>query len=1047
MSRFNLSHWAIRHPQLIAFLIIVIAAAGALSYSRLGRAEDPSFTIKNVAVSAIWPGATSLEMQGQVADRIEKKLQELAWADRIETYAKPGFTSISFQFKDSTPSRDVPMLFLQLRKKMNDVKADLPPDVIGPSINDEFGDVDAVLYTISGDGATYAQLKEIGEALRKRLQRLPDVTKIDLFGAQAERIFVEFSHAKLATLGVPTQALLDSLAKQNALASAGEFQSDAQRIPLRVSGAVHGVAAVEETPVFANGRTFRLGDIATVTHGYEDPASYLIRANGQKAVEVGVVMRNGGNILALGKALDAEIAAFNQELPAGFVVNRIADQPKVVNSAVFEFTRSFLEALAIVLAVSFVSLGWRSGLVVATSVPLVLAIVFVAMTAMGLDLQRVTLGALIIALGLLVDDAIIAVEMIVVKLEQGWDRERAASFAWTSTAFPMLTGTLITAAGFMPIGLAASTTGEYTNGIFWVVGIALVASWFVAVLFTPFIGYKLLPNFSGGGHGRDEDAIYSTWFYRGFRRALEFCVSRPLIVIVAALLILGLGLSQFSKVQQQFFPMAERPELFFELRLAEGSAIQATDKAAREAEALIANDDDARSYTTYIGKSSPRFWLGLLPVQPNEAFAQIVIVAKNVEARERIKGRIEAAVATGALAQARVRVDRFNFGPPVGFPVQFRVVGPEPDQARAIAADVRDMMRTDNRVIDAHLNWGEKMPSLRLDFDQARARAFGLTPQDIARTLQTLIGGATVTTLRAGDERIDVVARAVSAERAGLDRVGEITIDSREGVAIPLSQIARVIRTTEEPIIWRRDREVVITALADVVNGAQPPDVSTSLWPKLQAIRDAMPPSYRIEMGGAIEESQKGTSSIFTLFPIMIMVMLTLLMIQMQSFSRLAIVFFTAPLGIVGASIALNLAGKPFGFVALLGLIALAGMDMRNTVILVDQIETDVRERGLTRREAIVYSTMRRARPVALTALAAILAMIPLSESAFWGPMAYTIMGGLSLATFMTLFLLPAIYALWFRRSLGPRVASKPEALGTSPELDAPHGAMPSPAE
>ena len=475
----------------------------------------------------------------------------------------------------------------------------------------------------------------------------------------------------------------------------------------------------------------------------------------------------------------------------------------------FEFTRSFLEALGIVLAVSFVSLGWRSGFVVATSVPLVLAIVFVAMTVMGLDLQRVTLGALIIALGLLVDDAIIAVEMIVVKLEQGWDRERAASFAWTSTAFPMLTGTLVTAAGFMPIGLAASTTGEYTNGIFWVVGVALVASWFVAVLFTPFLGYWLLPNLGVGGHGRDEDAIYSTWLYRGFRRALEFCVSRPLVVIALALAILGLGLSQFSKVQQQFFPMAERPELFFELRLAEGSAIQATDKAAREAEALLANDEDARSYTTYVGKSSPRFWLGLSPVQPNEAFAQIVVVAKDVEARERIKARIEAAVAKGALAQARVRVDRFNFGPPVGFPVQF--VGPDPDQAREIAASVRDAMRADPRVIDPHLNWGEKMPSLRLDVDQARARAFGLTPQDIARALRTLVGGATVTSLRAGDERIDVVARAVASERAGLDHVGEITIEARDGAAVPLSQVAHVVRTTEEPIIWRRDREVVIT--------------------------------------------------------------------------------------------------------------------------------------------------------------------------------------------------------------------------------------------
>ncbi len=1018
MGKFNLSHWAIRHPQLIAFLILAIGLGGAFAYQRLGRAEDPAFTIKVAVISAVWPGATSEEMQDQVADRIEKKLQELPWVDKIDTYSKPGFSAITFSFRDATPPREVPMLFLQLRKKMSDLRADLPGDVVGPTVNDEFGDVDSVLYTIVGDGASYAQLKEVAEALRKRLQRVPDVTKVDLYGDQAERIFVESSYAKLATLGVPLQAMFDSLSKQNALAPAGEFQTDAQRVPVRVTGALQGVAAVAETPVFANGQTFRLGDIADVSHGYEDPPSYLVRAQGQPAVEIGVVMQKGGNILALGKNLDAALAEFEADLPRGIVISRIADQPKVVDAAVSEFTRSFLEALAIVLGVSFLSLGWRSGIVVATSVPLVLAIVFVVMALIGLDLQRVTLGALIIALGLLVDDAIIAVEMIVVKLEQGWDRERAASFAWTSTAFPMLTGTLVTAAGFMPIGLANSAVGEYTGGIFWVVGIALVASWFVAVLFTPFLGFKLLPKRVEGGHLRTEGAIYSTPFYRAFRRALEFCVAHPLVVIAGAVLLLGLGLSQFSKVQQQFFPLSERPELFFEMRLAEGSAIQATQKVAAEAERLLVGDPDIASYTTYIGKSSPRFWLGLLPVQPNESFAQIVVVAKDVEARERVKARIEAAVAAGALSAARVRVDRFNFGPPVGFPVQFRVIGPDAEQVREIAARVLDVMREDPRVVDPHLNWGEKMPSLRLDVDQARARALGLTPQDIAQTLQTLVGGVTVTTIRAGEERVDVVARAAPSERAALDRIDDLTIVVRGGLAVPVGQVAHVVRTTEEPIIWRKDRELVMTALADVANGAQPPDVSVAIWSKLASIRENLSPGTRIEMGGAIEESQKGNSSIFALFPLMVIAMLTLLMLQLQSFSRLAIVFFTAPLGIVGASIALNLAHRPFGFVALLGLIALAGMDMRNTVILVDQIETDVRERGLSRRKAIVFSTMRRARPVVLTALAAILAMIPLSESAFWGPMAYTIMGGLSLATFITLFLLPSIYALWFRKAL-----------------------------
>ena len=1042
MGQINLSQWSIRHPALIAFLIFAIGVGGALSYFQLGRAEDPSFTIKNVNVSAIWPGATTQEMQDQVTDRIEKKLRELAYFDKSTTYTKPGFTSIGIDFKDSTPARLVPALFTELRKKLGDMRSDLPADLVGPIVNDEFGDVDAVLYTIKGEGASYAQLKEVAEALRLRLQRVPDVTKVDLFGDQAQRIFVEFSNAKLSTLGVPTQALFDSLAKQNSVNPAGEFQTTGQRVPVRVTGALEGVSAVAETPVYANGGTFRLGDIAEVTHGYEDPASYLIRSQGQPALEIGVVMQKGANILALGKNLDEALADFETNLPQGISIQRIADQPKVVGVAVSEFTRSFIEALVIVLAVSFVALGWRSGIVVATSVPLVLAIVFLVMAFLGLDLQRITLGALIIALGLLVDDAIIAVEMMVVKMEQGWDRERAGAFAWTSTAFPMLTGTLVTAIGFLPIGLANSAVGEYAGGIFWVVGIALVASWFVAVIFTPYLGVKLLPNVGRKAHHADPNAIYNGRFYRTFRRLLQFCVRRPLVVIAVTVTFLGLGLSGFSHVQQQFFPLSERPELFLEMRMAEGTSIDATSKVAHEGEQLLAGDSDASSYTTYIGKGSPRFWLGLLPVQPNEAFAQIVIVARDVEARERIKARLEAAIGKGALSAARVRIDRFNFGPPVGFPVQFRIIGPDPVKVRDIAYRVREIMRTDDRIIDANLDWNEKMPSVTLEVDQARARALGLTPQDLAQTLQTFIGGLTVTTIRAGEEKIDVVARAVPEERAALDQIGSLTVLAHDGAAVPVSQVAHIRYGTEEPIMWRRNRDMAITARADVVDGVQPPDVSTALWPKLQGIRDSLSPAYRIEMGGAIEESQKGNASIFLLFPIMLLGMLTLLMIQLQSLSRLAIVFCTAPLGIVGASIALNLAHRPFGFVALLGLIALAGMDMRNTVILVDQIESDVRDLGLTRGEAIVSATVRRARPVVLTALAAILAMIPLSESAFWGPMAYTIMGGLSVATFLTLLVLPSIYALVFRRSLGRQSAAK------APSRDMDFGpVLPSPAE
>src|SRR5579863_5054702 len=602
MGSFNLSLWAIRRPALTAFLIIALGLGGVLAYFQLGRAEDPSFTIKNVNVSASWPGATTEEMQNQVTDRIEKKLRELAYFDKLTTYTKPGFTSIGVDFRDSTPAHLVPMLFLDLRKKLSDIRGDLPAALIGPNVNDEFGDVDSVLYAITADGASYAELKQVAEALRLRLQRVPDVTKVDLFGDQGERIFVEFSHAKLATLGVPAQALFDSLAKQNALNPAGEFQTSAQRVPVRVTGALEGASAVRETPVFANGATFRLGDIADVKHGYEDPPSYLIRSQGEPALEIGIVMQKGANILALGENLDEALRDFEANLPQGISIQRIADQPKVVGAAVHEFMRSFLEALVIVLAVSFVSLGWRTGIVVATSVPLVLAIVFIALAFLGLDLQRITLGALIIALGLLVDDAIIAVEMMVVKMEQGWDRERAGAFAWTSTALPMLTGTLVTAIGFLPIGLANSAVGEYAGGIFWVVGISLIASWFVAVIFTPYLGLKLLPSFTGRTRHVDPNAIYETRFYLAFRRALEFCVRRPFIVILAVLGLLACGLTAFTHVQQQFFPLSERPELFFEMRMPEGTSIDVTSKLAREGEKLLEGDSDALSYTTYIGK-------------------------------------------------------------------------------------------------------------------------------------------------------------------------------------------------------------------------------------------------------------------------------------------------------------------------------------------------------------------------------------------------------------------------------------------------------------
>ncbi|MGY3696318.1 multidrug efflux pump [Bradyrhizobium sp. USDA 3240] len=1029
MKRFNLSAWAVSHPTLVLFLMIILGAAGYFSYQKLGRAEDPFFTVKVVNVSVMWPGATSQEMQMQVADPIEKKLQELPFFDKVQTYSKPGFTAMQVSFKDSTSPKDVPYLFYLIRKKLVDVQGELPSGILGPVVNDEFSDVDSILYMMTGDGADYAQLKKVAEGFRQRLLKVPGVTKIDLYGTQDERIFVEFSHAKLATLGITPQALFDSLAKQNNVTPAGTVETSSQRVPLRVTGALDGVKAVAETPVESNGRVFRLGDIATVSHGYVDPPSFRVRQEGKPALGIGVVTAKGANILELGKEVQQATAEFLKAVPQGIDVQQIADQPKVVEHAVGEFVHSFVEALAIVLFVSFVALGWRTGIVVALSVPLVLGIVFIVMNAMSLDLHRITLGALIIALGLLVDDAIIAVEMMVVKMEQGWDRMKAASFAWESTAFPMLTGTLVTAAGFLPIGFANSAVGEYAGGIFWIVAIALVASWFVAVIFTPYIGVKLLPNIKVH-QNHDPHAIYETRMYRGLRRVVQWCVDHRIKVVVATVGVFIAAIVGFGHVQQQFFPLSERPELFLQLRLPEGTAFNVTEKAVKQAEGLLKDDQDIQTYTAYVGQGSPRFWLGLNPQLPNEAFAEIVILAKNVEARERVKAKIEQAAADGALNEARVRVDRFNFGPPVGFPVQFRVIGPDANKVRDIAYQVREVMRQNKNVKDVQLDWNEQSPYLKLVVDQDRARALGLTPQDVSQALAMLISGAPVTTIRDGIEKVGVVARAVPSERFDLGRVGDLTITTRNGVAVPLQQIAKIEYAHEEPILWRRNRDMAITVRSDVVDGVQAPDVTNQIAPKLKDIQAHLEPAYRIEPGGAFEESAKGNASIFILFPVMVMVMLTLLMIQLQSFSRLTLVFLTAPLGIVGASLGLNVANQPFGFVALLGLIALAGMIMRNAVILVDQIESDVAS-GLTRREAIVEATVRRARPVVLTALAAILAMIPLSRSAFWGPMAITIMGGLFVATFLTLLYLPGLYALWFRKTLEE---SGPEQTDTAPQ-------------
>jgi multidrug efflux pump subunit AcrB len=1005
--------------------MLVIGLGGLMSYQKLGRAEDPSFTIKVGIVSAFWPGATAKEMRDQVADLLEKKLQELPFLDKIETYTKPGFLAISVTFKDSTPPRDVPALFYQLRKKLYDVAGYLPQGVKGPFVNDEYGDVDSVLYAVSGDGADYHQLDQIVEVLRQRLLLTPDAVKVNVYGDQDRKIFVEFSQAKLANLGIAPQAIFDSVAKQNAVNDAGVFETSSARVRPQVTESLQGAEAISALPIPAGGQVLRLGDIATISAGFQDPPTFVARHNGAPAIIVGAVMARGGNILTFGKNLALAVEEVRAKTPIGIDIEQIADQPRVVEEAVGEFTRSFVEALIIVLLVSFVSLGARTGIVVALSVPLVLAVVFIFMNMIGVDLQRISLGALIIALGLLVDDAIIAVEMMMVKMEQGFDRVKAATFAWESTAFPMLTGTLITAAGFMPVGFANSSTGEYTGSMFWVLVIALIASWFVAVIFTPYLGVKLLPDFGKLHPHHDPDEIYRSPLYARLRRVITWSVDHRGAVVATTVGVFVLAALGFTHVQKQFFPLSERPELFFQLRLPEGSAIGASLEAAKQAEALLKGDSDAAYYTSYIGRGPPRFWLGMNPTLPDEAYSEIVILAKDIEARERLKKKLDDALAAGALAQARARVDRFNFGPPVGFPVQFRVIGDDPMKVREIAYRVRDVMRADDAVVDPNLDWNELVPSVKLVMDQDRARLLGLTPQDVAMRLRMLISGVTVTTLRDGIDQVDVVARAIASERGDLGRLGDMVIYSNGGLPIQVSQIARIQYEHEEPIFRRRNRDMTITVRADVKDGVQAPDVTNRLVPRLDEIKAGLPIGYRLEIGGAIEESAKANASIAAVFPVVGLLMLTIVMFQLQNFARLGLVMMSAPLGLIGASLALNLSGAPFGFVALLGLIALSGMDMRNSIILVDQVRQDL-EAGANYREAIIGATVRRARPVALTAMAAILAMIPLTRSAFWGPMALTIMGGLFVATFLTVLFLPALYALWFRRSLDKGLADAP---------------------
>ncbi len=1011
MNSFNLSAWAIRHQALVLFAIIALGVAGAWSYLHLGRNEDPTFTVKVMVVTAAWPGATAEEMQQQVADRIETKLQTLPWLDQIRTFTRPGFAAMQIVLKDPTPPSEVQELWYQARKKIGDVRQDLPQGVLGPFFNDEYSDVYVAVYMLTGEGARHDTLVDYAEYVRKKFLKVVDVDKVEIFGEQKRKIFIDISYRKLATLGIPPQAIFESLARQNALVPAGTIDTATERVQVRVTGALDGVETVRALPVEAGGKLFRLGDIAEISRGLEDPPGHVVRYNAAPAVGLGVAMAKGANVIDLGKALAVAEKAIQAELPVGIEFTRVSSQPHVVEEAIGEFLLKFAVAVGIVMAVSFLSLGFRTGIIVALSVPLTLAGVFVAMLLLGIDLQRVSLGSLILALGLLVDDAIIAIEMMVVKIEQGFDRAKAATFAWTSTASPMLTGTLVTAAGFIPVGFAKSSSGEYAGGIFWVVVIALVISWLVAVIFIPYLGFKLLPA-KMGKHGVGHDP-HRTLPYRALRRTLDFAVRRRLLVVASTVGLLLLSAAGMSLVPQQFFPTSTRSELFVEMRGPEGAAFALADREAGKIEAMLAGDPDLEYFTTYVGGGAPRFVLSYNPALPNQNYALILVQTKGGEARERLLHKLRDHFAENEGA-VRGRVNRLELGPPVGYAVQFRVVGSEPEELRKIATEVREVMRANKNTRDVEFEWGEKAKTVRLEIDQDRIRLLGLNAQDLAATLQTLISGYEVTALREGTKSVGVVVRAAGPERLDLSRIGDLVVASRNGQAIPVSQVARIAYSAEEPILWRKNRELILTVRSDVAEGLQAPDVTAELIKALKPIEAMLPTGYRLEAGGAYEESGKANSALYSLFPAMILVMLALIMIQMQSFSRMFLVFATFPLGLIGAVLALLLTQQPFGFVALLGVIALGGMIMRNTLILADQIDQDLKA-GYTMREAIVESTIRRARPVVLTALAAALAFVPLATNVFWGPLAVALIGGLVVATALTLIALPALYALWFR--------------------------------
>ena len=1033
--RFNMSDWALKHQVLVLYLMLVLTIAGLISYTKLGQSEDPPFTFKLMLVHATWPGASAEEVEQQVTDKLEKKLQEVPHLDFSSSFSRPGESMIFLVAKDDTLSKDIPEVWYQVRKKIGDIRHTLPQALESLTFNDEFSDVYGSMYALTGDGFDYAALKKQAELIRTELLKIDDVAKVEFFGEQEQRLFIELSNAKLVNLGLSANALMAVLQAQNAVVPSGTFESLDERIRIAVSGRYNTVDDLNQLRLRANNQDFRLGDVANIYRGYEDPPKSRIRYQGKDSLLLGISMKDGGDIISLGHQLDKVMAKILPELTVGLALNPVTLQPKIVSHSVNDFVKSLIEALVIVLSVSLLSLGWRSGMVVAITIPVVLASTFLVMYLYGIGLHKISLGALILALGLLVDDAIIAVEMMSSKMEQGWSRVKAASFAYSSTAMPMLTGTLVTVAGFLPIATASSATGEYTRSIFQVSAIALIISWFAAVILVPFLGYHLLPNYTEAPVpskmslwlknrfnltdkklSADHHDIYNTPFYRSLRTLITHCVRYRKTVLAITLAVFVMSVMGFGKVQQQFFPDSTRLELVVDLRMTEGASYEATNAQAKKLELWLQNwsqqHEGVENFVAYIGTGAPRFYLPLDIQLPHRGFGQFVILAKTLAAREALRLDLLALFETD-FPELRASVLRLENGPPVGFPVQFRISGANITQIRDISRQVAEIMRTHANLLNVQLNWEEPSKVVHVEVDQSKARLLGVSAVDVATIINAASRELFVTEFREGNERISIVARGPEMERRQLSHLADLMINTPSG-AVPLAQLATISSAFEEGVIWRRDRQRSVIVRANLQGDLQAAVVSQQIDQQLEAIKASLPSGISIETGGAVEESAKGGASVAAGFPLFLIAVLTILMVQLQSFSRVFLVILTAPLGLIGVTIALLLFAKPFGFVAMLGTIALSGMIMRNSVILVDQIEQD-RATGIEPWQAIVESTLRRFRPIMLTAAAAILAMIPLTSSVFFGPMAVAIMGGLAVATVLTILFLPALYAAWFR--------------------------------